>query len=117
MLNNHWRDPSWDDVRSLRMGLDGDEKGYRQTVFGDNVMDIEEKTTMQILVDEVGATARPPFHSYIWHECMKLKKCSHCESRLSIHSTYFRLQVLYFGPSTNITTTPCASSSFRCLVS
>lgn len=44
----------WDNVRSLRTGLDGDEKGYRQTVFGDNVIDIEDKTSMQILVDEVG---------------------------------------------------------------
>ncbi|KAF8249427.1 P-type ATPase-like protein [Wilcoxina mikolae CBS 423.85] len=52
ILNNSWKDPSWDNIRSLRMGLDGDEKGFRQTVFGDNVIDIEEKTSMQILVDE-----------------------------------------------------------------
>jgi len=116
MLNNNWRAPSWDDVRSLRMGLDGDEKGYRQTVFGDNVIDIEEKTAMQILVDEVGTAARHP-STPISHECMKLKKCSYRESRLSIHSTYSRLQVSYFGPSTNTTTTPCVSSSFRCLAS
>ncbi|KAA8911088.1 P-type ATPase-like protein [Sphaerosporella brunnea] len=52
MLNSNWKDPAWDNVWSLRIGLDGDEKSYRQTVFGDNVIDIEEKTPMQILVDE-----------------------------------------------------------------
>ena len=52
MLNNTWKDPTWTNTRSLRMGLDGDEKSFRQTVFGNNVIDIEAKTTMQILVDE-----------------------------------------------------------------
>ncbi|PUU80551.1 hypothetical protein B9Z19DRAFT_1100233 [Tuber borchii] len=48
-----WKDPNWDDVRSIRSGIDGEEKGHRGLVFGDNVIDIEEKTTMQLLVDEV----------------------------------------------------------------
>ena len=61
LLNNDWKDPSWDNVRSLRTGLDGDEKGFRQTVFGDNVIDIEEKTSMQILVDEVGVAFNTVF--------------------------------------------------------
>jgi cation-transporting ATPase 13A2 len=60
MPNNNWKDPAWNNVRSLRIGLDGDEKSYRQAVFGDNVIDIEEKTPMQILVDEVGARRYPP---------------------------------------------------------
>ncbi|PWW72710.1 hypothetical protein C7212DRAFT_285768 [Tuber magnatum] len=47
-----WKDPNWDDVRSIRSGIDGDEKEHRSLVFGDNVIDIEEKTTMQLLVDE-----------------------------------------------------------------
>jgi len=117
MLNHSWRDPSWDDVRSLRMGLDGDEKSYRQTVFGDNVIDIEEKTAMQILVDEVGATAHHPFHYHFRYECMRLNNFSHRESRLSIHFTYSRSQVSYSGPSTSITTTLCVSLSFHYLAS
>jgi cation-transporting ATPase 13A2 len=50
MPNKNWKDPAWNNVKNLRTGLDGDEKSYRQAVFGDNVIDIEEKTPMQILV-------------------------------------------------------------------
>jgi cation-transporting ATPase 13A2 len=53
LVNNNWKDPSWDSVKSLRSGLDGDEKNTRHTVFGDNVIDIEEKSVGQILVNEV----------------------------------------------------------------
>ncbi|RPB05765.1 hypothetical protein L873DRAFT_1825040 [Choiromyces venosus 120613-1] len=52
VLNKGWKDPNWDDVRSIRSGIDGDEKEQRILVFGDNVIDIEEKSTMQLLLDE-----------------------------------------------------------------
>jgi len=113
ILNNNWKDPSWDNIRSLRMGLDGDEKGFRQTVFGDNVIDIEEKTAMQILVDEVGAAAYHISH----FDCSEAMKLSHfCyDSRLSIHFTYSRLRVSSSGPLMSITTMLCAFSSSRYL--
>lgn len=53
VLNNNWKDPKWTDVKSIRSGIDGDEKTHRSLVFGDNVIDIKEKTVMQLLVDEV----------------------------------------------------------------
>ena len=54
ILSNSWKDPSWTDVRSIRAGLDGEEKEHRQRVFGKNIIAIEEKSVPQLLVDEVG---------------------------------------------------------------
>jgi cation-transporting ATPase 13A2 len=56
MINNGWKDPQWESVSKLRKGLESEEKILRQIVFGDNVIEIEEKTSMQLLVDEVGPT-------------------------------------------------------------
>ncbi|RSL40941.1 hypothetical protein CEP53_013061 [Fusarium sp. AF-6] len=53
MLFNGWKDPNWTDVRLTRAGLDSDEKGVREIVFGNNLIDIEQKTMGQLLVDEV----------------------------------------------------------------
>lgn len=52
LLGNTWKDPSWTNVRLVRSGLDEEEKDYRERVFGKNTIDIEEKTTMQLLIDE-----------------------------------------------------------------
>jgi len=70
MLNNSWKDPNWDDVRSIRSGIGGDEKRHRSLVFGDNVIDIEEKTTMQLLVDEVRLF-------YLMHSLNNQKRWTH----------------------------------------
>ena len=53
MLYNSWKDPSWTDVKSIRVGIDGDEKENRERVFGKNLIDIKQKTIPQLLVDEV----------------------------------------------------------------
>lgn len=53
LLNSNWKDPSWSDVRAMRGGIDGEGKNYRKMVFGDNVIEIREKTAMQLLLDEV----------------------------------------------------------------
>ena len=37
----------------MRGGIDGDEKEKRELVFGKNLIDIEQKTITQLLVDEV----------------------------------------------------------------
>ncbi|KAL7274630.1 hypothetical protein RUND412_002462 [Rhizina undulata] len=60
VLNNSWKDPNWIDVMEIRSGIDGDEKDYRSLVFGQNVIDIEEKTVMELLMDE----AFHPFYMF-----------------------------------------------------
>ena len=49
-----WKDPSWVDVKSIRVGIDGEEKESREAVFGKNLINIKEKTVPQLLMDEVG---------------------------------------------------------------
>jgi cation-transporting ATPase 13A2 len=53
VLANTWKDPAWTNVTALREGLDNEERDYRELVFGKNLIDIAEKTTGQLLVDEV----------------------------------------------------------------
>ncbi|KAK3297543.1 uncharacterized protein B0H64DRAFT_339399 [Chaetomium fimeti] len=48
-----WKDPLWSNVRDIRVGIDGEEKAHRDVVFGDNLIDIEEKSVFRLLVDEV----------------------------------------------------------------
>lgn len=52
ILSNSWKDPTWTDVKSIRAGIDGDEKESRELVFGKNLIDIKQKTISQLLVDE-----------------------------------------------------------------
>lgn len=52
-LCHGWKDPNWTDIRLTRAGLDSDEKGVREIVFGANLIDIEQKSMGQLLVDEV----------------------------------------------------------------
>ena len=53
VLCNSWKDPAWTDVKSIRAGIDTDEKESRELVFGENLIDIKQKTVPQLLVDEV----------------------------------------------------------------
>jgi cation-transporting ATPase 13A3/4/5 len=53
VVGNGWKDPTWTRVRALRAGIDGDEKDERERVFGANLIDIEQKSIPQLLVDEV----------------------------------------------------------------
>ena len=55
VLSNSWKDPMWTDVRSIRVGIDGEEKEMRELVFGKNLIDIEQKSIPQLLMDEVSA--------------------------------------------------------------
>lgn len=52
-LNSSWWDPQWTDVKALRAGLDSDERDPRDVVFGDNMIEIQQKTIPQLLVNEV----------------------------------------------------------------
>lgn len=48
-----WRDPSWTGIRSVQNGLDRMTEDQRRRLFGDNVIDIQGKSTLSLLVDEV----------------------------------------------------------------
>jgi cation-transporting ATPase 13A2 len=52
LLNNNFKDPSWTDVKAVRVGLDTDEKVKRETVFGLNLIDIKQKSIPELLLDE-----------------------------------------------------------------
>ncbi|KAL6790409.1 putative Ca2+ pump [Trichoderma sp. SZMC 28013] len=53
VLLSGWKDPSWTDMQAVRTGLDSDEKSTREIIFGNNLIDIEQKSVGQLLVDEV----------------------------------------------------------------
>lgn len=53
LLCNGWKDPNWTDVRTIRSGIDSEEKSHRDIVFGANLIDIEQKSVFRLLVDEV----------------------------------------------------------------
>ncbi|KAG5985474.1 hypothetical protein E4U55_000036 [Claviceps digitariae] len=48
-----WKDPNWADSRLIRCGLDSDERAIREIIFGHNLIDIQQKSITQLLVDEV----------------------------------------------------------------
>jgi cation-transporting ATPase 13A3/4/5 len=53
LLSTGWKDPLWTNVREIRVGIDSDEKSHRDDVFGNNLIDIEQKSVFRLLVDEV----------------------------------------------------------------
>lgn len=53
LQTNSWIDPAWTDVKTIRAGIDGDEKEKREQAFGNNLIDIRQKSIPQLLVDEV----------------------------------------------------------------
>ncbi|KAA1476776.1 P-type ATPase [Dentipellis sp. KUC8613] len=48
-----WRDPHWSGVASVKNGLDEAVRQQRLTLFGFNVIDIEGKSTVNLLIDEI----------------------------------------------------------------
>lgn len=58
ILSSGWKDPQWTDVFSVRAGIDSDEKQRRDLVFGHNLIDIEQKSTFRLLVDEVSLSRK-----------------------------------------------------------
>lgn len=53
VLGNVWKDPNWTDIATVRAGIDSDEQEVRERIFGANAINIEQKSTMQLLLDEV----------------------------------------------------------------
>ncbi|KAB8349560.1 hypothetical protein FH972_023584 [Carpinus fangiana] len=60
IICNSWKDPAWTDPENIRGGIDTEEKEFRETVFGRNIIDIEQKSISQLLVDE----ALHPFYIF-----------------------------------------------------
>ena len=52
LLNNNFKDPAWTDIKAVRSGMDTDEKIKRETVFGLNAIDIQQRSVPQLLLDE-----------------------------------------------------------------
>jgi cation-transporting ATPase 13A2 len=50
---SNWRDPSWRNLKDVMDGLEGDTRDARAGLFGENVIEIEEKPIMNLLIDEV----------------------------------------------------------------
>jgi cation-transporting P-type ATPase 13A2 len=48
-----WKDAAWTNTKLMRLGLDADERDNRELVFGQNIIDVQQKSTSQLLVDEV----------------------------------------------------------------
>ncbi|KAJ5263741.1 hypothetical protein N7478_011346 [Penicillium angulare] len=59
-LINGWKDPAWINAKAMRAGLDADEWDSREQIFGQNVIDIQQKTVPQLLIDE----AFHPFYMF-----------------------------------------------------
>ncbi|KAL8772573.1 MAG: hypothetical protein Q9209_002234 [Squamulea sp. 1 TL-2023] len=62
VLCSSWKDPSWTNVKSIRAGLDSDERYRREQVFGKNQISIKQKTIPQLLVDETMKKLREISH-------------------------------------------------------
>jgi len=52
-LNNDWWDSQWTDVKAMKQGLDSEERDPRDQVFGQNVIEIKQKSIPELLLDEV----------------------------------------------------------------
>ena len=52
-VDRNWRDPSWTGLQAVRSGLPGEVQQQRLSLFGPNVIDIEGKSTITLLIDEV----------------------------------------------------------------
>jgi cation-transporting P-type ATPase 13A2 len=66
VIFNGWKDPLWTDVRTVRGGIDSQEKSSRDIVFGPNLIDIEQKSMFRLLIDEVSHQIMRTIHSITW---------------------------------------------------
>lgn len=98
-LVSGWRDPLWTNSKVMRNGLDADDRDSREQIFGKNLLDIQQKSLGQLLVDEVSPKALDLLHqTYIW--------------RHSTHSIFSNLRASPSGQWTNIITMLSVYSSF-----
>ena len=57
-LPSDWSDPNWTSLKSLRGGVSDNAREDRRIMFGDNLIEIEGRSMLQLLVDEVGPICR-----------------------------------------------------------
>ncbi|CAG8453049.1 1903_t:CDS:10 [Gigaspora rosea] len=50
--NNFWKDPTWVSVKMLKKGTNRETRNEREIIFGQNLIDIQEKSTVQLLIEE-----------------------------------------------------------------
>ncbi|KAG0299865.1 hypothetical protein BGZ98_009702 [Dissophora globulifera] len=53
MQNSQWKDPEWSSIAKCERGLERETHQERALVFGANVIDVQEKTAGQLLIQEV----------------------------------------------------------------
>ncbi|KAG2412653.1 hypothetical protein HFD88_010210 [Aspergillus terreus] len=51
-LISGWKDPLWTNAKVMRSGLDADDRDSREQIFGTNLIDIQQKSVFQLLMDE-----------------------------------------------------------------
>lgn len=51
--DSRWRDPSWNGVAAIQNGLTAGVRTQRSLLFGPNTLDIQGKSTISLLIDEV----------------------------------------------------------------
>lgn len=61
VMMSGWKDPLWTNVKVMRTGLDAEDRDSRELVFGKNLIEIQQKSFGQLLVDEVSLSLPPPF--------------------------------------------------------
>lgn len=54
LQTGYWKDPAWTSTKTLRNGLTREQHRERKSVFDENVIDVKEKPTLTLLVEEVG---------------------------------------------------------------
>jgi cation-transporting ATPase 13A3/4/5 len=52
LLISGWKDPSWVNAKSMRAGLDAEDRDSREQIFGLNAINIQQKPLFQLLIDE-----------------------------------------------------------------
>ncbi|KAL3458039.1 hypothetical protein BJX64DRAFT_267592 [Aspergillus heterothallicus] len=52
LLISGWKDPSWVNAKSMRAGLNAEDRDGREQIFGFNSINIQQKPLLQLLVDE-----------------------------------------------------------------
>ncbi|KAG0049967.1 hypothetical protein BGZ83_005235 [Gryganskiella cystojenkinii] len=53
MQNSQWKDPDWSNTANCERGIGRETHQERTMVFGQNLIDVQEKTVSQLLVQEV----------------------------------------------------------------
>jgi cation-transporting ATPase 13A3/4/5 len=61
--NRDWRDPSWTGLQVVQSGIETPVRQQRLSLFGKNEVDIEGKSTISLLVDEVSSRSTFLFKS------------------------------------------------------